>query len=241
MADKQFSIRDKDLISNPAPRIAVCLCLDVSPSMSGQQRYGAAPGLDGVPIDEMNDGLATFIRAVREDSAACRSAEIAIVEFSGAPRLVQDFTPAASVEAPTLELEMERGGTSIGTAVRMCLDLLDSRKNVYKSSGLEYYQPWLVIMTDGEPTDDSHKKVALEVSAAVEGKKLAIFPIGIGSKADMSTLGLFSPKKPPLKLKGLHFQEFFEWLSKSVSRVSQSQVGEAVKLDLDGIKGWADL
>ena len=32
-----------------------------------------------------------------------------------------------------------------------------------------------------------------------------------------------------------------EWLSRSVSRTSQSMPGDTVKLDLAGIKGWADL
>ena len=52
---------------------------------------------------------------------------------------------------------------------------------------------------------------------------------------------MFSPNRPPLKLKGLNFQEFFEWLSQSVSRVSQSTPGDKVELDIEGIKGWAQL
>ena len=57
----------------------------------------------------------------------------------------------------------------------------------------------------------------------------------------MSTLAMFSKKRPPLRLQGLNFKQFFEWLSKSVVRVSQSRPGEKVNLDLEGIKGWAEL
>jgi uncharacterized protein YegL len=38
----------------------------------------------------------------------------------------------------------------------------------------------------------------------------------------------FSKKKSPLRLQGLNFRLFFEWLSKSVVRVSQSRPGEKV-------------
>ena len=97
-------------------------------------------------------------------------------------------------------------------------------------------------MTDGMP--DS--MAALETPVAktyelINNKKLTIFPIGIGESADMNVLARFSPKRPPLRLQGLKFKEFFAWLSQSVSRTSQSTPGESVKLDVDGIKGWGEL
>ena len=57
----------------------------------------------------------------------------------------------------------------------------------------------------------------------------------------MNTLARFSPNRPPLRLDGLKFKEFFEWLSKSVARVSRSTPGDTVKLDLEGLAGWAEL
>ena len=79
----------------------------------------------------------------------------------------------------------------------------------------------------------------------VNNKKLTVFPIGIGNEADKSALEKFSPKFEPLKLQGLKFQEFFSWLSKSVSKTSQSTPGEKIPLDKEGIasfaKGWDSL
>lgn len=57
----------------------------------------------------------------------------------------------------------------------------------------------------------------------------------------MKTLARFSPKRPPLYLKDINFKAFFEWLSKSVARTSQSMPGSKVKLDVQDIGSWAEL
>ena len=43
------------------------------------------------------------------------------------------------------------GNTPMGEGVRLALDLLDKRKQEYKDKGVDYYQPWLVLMSDGQP------------------------------------------------------------------------------------------
>ena len=97
--------------------------------------------------------------------------------------------------------------------------------------------------TDGVPNGDEGElnRAMRRTTEMVNQKKLTVFPIGIGNESDMSTLNRFSPKRPALKLQGLKFREFFAWLSKSVSKTSQSIPGESVPLDVDGIKGWAEL
>ncbi len=227
--DNNLLVRLEDLVNNPTARVPVCLCLDTSGSMCG------------MPIDELNEGVRLFYDAIREDETALYSAEVSIVTFGGTAQCIVDF---ASLEvqpnAPTLSAN---GMTPMGEAVNMGLDLLEQRKEEYKDRGVDYYQPWLVLMTDGAPNGDS-AELSRAINRTVElvnQKKLTVFPIGIGPEADMGVLAQFSPKRPPLKLQGLKFREFFAWLSKSVSKTSQSTPGESVKLDVDGIKGWGEL
>ena len=125
----------------------------------------------------------------------------------------------------------------------MALELLEKRKEEYRSKGVDYYQPWLVLMTDGSPNGSTREleRAVQRTEELVRAKKLTVFPIGIGAEADMKKLEEFSPGRTPLKLQGLKFREFFTWLSRSVSKTSQSIPGESVPLDLDGIKGWGEL
>lgn len=220
----------EDLVNNPTARVPVCLCLDVSGSM------------DGEPIRELNEGVRMFYDAIHEDEVALYAAEVCIVTFGGnRAECITDFSGLErQPEPPILSAD---GMTPMGEAVNLGLDLLEKRKKEYKSKGVDYYQPWLVLMTDGAPNGDANE-LSRAIGRTVEmvtNKKLSVFPIGIGVNADMNILARFSPKRSPLKLQGLKFREFFEWLSQSVSRTSQSIPGENVTLDIDGIKGWAEL
>ena len=102
-------------------------------------------------------------------------------------------------------------------------------------------RPWLVIMSDGEPNNPATlKKVQEKIRQLEADRKLVVFAIGIGSGVNMDIMDNFSKRKAK-KLKGYKFEDFFEWLGKSVSIVSQSQVGEKVKLDTSGMDDWAEI
>lgn len=237
-------LRLEDLVNNPTARVPVCLCLDTSGSMGSGGSFlgGLFGGKSGsAPIDELNEGVKLFYDAIRDDETAMYSAEIAIVTFGGSERLIEDFS---NIERqPNVPAFMANGGTPMGEAVNLALDCLEKRKQEYKDKGVDYFQPWLVLMTDGAPNGSSSElnRAINRTVDMVNTKKLTIFPIGIGNDADMNILAKFSPKRSPLKLKGMNFKEFFQWLSQSVSRTSESMPGENISLDVDGIKGWAEL
>lgn len=225
-----LTIGAADLIDNPTPRVPVTLCLDTSGSMLGDK------------IRELVEGVNLFYDAIDEDDDAHDAAEVGIVEFNSGARLIQDFAGVEGLQQITSI--SPSGATYLGEGVNLALDTLEKRKSVYSAAGVLYYQPWLVLMTDGQPNGDhaSLEKAIQRVTDLVAAKKLTVFPIGIGADADMTVLARFSPpSRPPLRLRGLSFKEFFEWLSKSVSRVSRSTPGDTFKLDLEGLAGWAEL
>ncbi|WP_163533681.1 vWA domain-containing protein [Helicobacter suis] len=212
-----------DLADNPSKRVPVCLCLDTSGSMDGQ------------PIDELNEGVRLFYEAINDDMQAKQCADVCIVTFGDSGvRVVQDFQSIRNESAPRFSAD---GGTPMGGGVTEALNCLEKRKQEYKAKGVPYFQPWLVLMTDGQPTD-SIDSAAQKSSDMAKNKKLYIMPIVV-SGGDANTLSRFSPINPPLKLQGLNFREFFKWLSASVVKTSHSRPGE--KVSLPPKDAWADV
>lgn len=217
MSNNLMVLRERDLIENPTTRLPVCLCLDSSYSMSGS------------PINELNKGVQCFFDAIKTDEIARYSVELAVVSFNSEAETISDFS---SVDRQTITLLEADGATSMGEGVELALDLLEQRKSEFSNKGVDYYQPWLVLMSDGGPTDNISTAVR-RVQELSSKKKLTVFSVAIGDNADINVLKQFSSMKNNLVLKvksAEHFKEFFEWLSQSVSVASQSVPGDKPSL-----------
>lgn len=249
MASEAMRLNAADLMTNPTPRVPIALCLDASGSMGeivanegrdlgysyqedGQTYRAVAGGVS--KMDELNAGVRQLFDALLADPVAAVSAEVAIVSFADHAQLLLDFQALDRVGTPP-PLTAD-GNTDLGGGVELALRVLDARKAEYKSAGVDYFQPWLVLMTDGAPTTATHPAQAQRVTALEAAKKLTVFNIGIGDGADTTVLGLFSGKHPPYRLVGMNFREFFQFLSRSVAQVSQSRPGEKLQLDTNGIE-----
>ena len=251
-------LRQRALVENPDARLAICLVLDASYSMRGvvggdYKSTGRKETRDGATwtivegdnlvtrMHELNGGISQFFQELLDDPATKRAAEVCVVAFAGEAQLIRDFEPLNDSHRAIRLEATQQDQTSLGQGVELALQLLDRRKDEYKLAGVDYYQPWIVVITDGQPTDDSHRRIEGEMRKRVEEKKLTVFPIAVGGLDDLTQLAVISPGRRPLRLKGTKFREFFQWLSKSMARVSTSIPGESVPLDTEGLKDWAEL
>lgn len=215
---------DVELTIGVEPRAACLLLLDTSGSMSG------------APIAQLNEGLALLGRELATDSLAAKRAEIGIVTFGTEVQVVQDFALVDDLAIPRLEAS---GLTAMSAAILAGADLLTRRKERYKEHGIQYYRPWIFLMTDGAPTDLELWPQAVErLRKGEDAKEFTVFPIGVGS-ANFDRLGELTRHRPPLRLQGLSFREYFLWLSKSMAKVSSSRTDSAVPLE--PTSGWGEV
>ena len=209
---------------NPEPRCPCVLVVDVSSSMYG------------IKMNQLNSGIATFARELKADQLASLRTEVGIVTFGGHAEMVQDFVTADQFSPPTL---VANGTTMMSQGVNLALNKIEERKQMYRDNGIDYYRPWLFLMTDGAPTETEEvvNAMAERLKSADGDKRVAAFSVGVQG-ADMDLLTQVSPRRP-LMLKGLEFSSMFVWLSQSMSRVSRSRTDDEIELDTDGLQDWA--
>ena len=222
---EQIPFGTNDFAENPEPRVPCVLILDVSGSMAGQ------------PISELNKGLVTFKDELTADGLAMKRVEVAVITFGAQVQTVCDFTTAEGFHPPTLEAA---GLTPMGQAVHQAIDMVEARKQTYKTNGISYYRPWLFLISDGAPNDPGWEAAAQRAKTGDEAKSFALFSVGVEG-AQMDALQLFTQRQP-LKLQGLRFRDLFLWLSSSLRSVSRSTPGEDVPLaNPAGPDGWASV
>jgi uncharacterized protein YegL len=216
-------VTTNDLIENPSPRCPCMVVLDTSASMSGE------------PIQQLNAGFQHFLQALNNDEVASCSVEVAVITAGGRVNEQLPFTVAMDIDR--CDSFNANGMTPLGGAVDLALKKLEERKAQYRRAGVAYFQPWLVIISDGAP-NDHWQAAAANAKQLSSDRKLVSLVVGVEG-AEMNTLGEFS-NRPAVKLDGLKFGEFFEWLSASMSRVSNS-ASTTASVDLPAMDGWASI
>jgi uncharacterized protein YegL len=202
-----FNTRNRD------PRAACVLLLDVSESMQG------------APIRELQEGFRQFTVAIDGDPLARKRTEIAVITFDTDAQVLVPFTEGRDLEPVSLSAS---GTTNMAAGIELALDEIERRKDEYKAQGVEYYRPWIFLLTDGAPNPGPHFEQAVyDLGLAQQSKRVVVFAVGVGPRVDFDTLRRVSVERSPLRLSGLNFGAMFQWLSNSMGVVSSSNAFEA--------------
>ena len=205
-----------------------CFVLDTSGSMSGE------------PIHELNQGLKEFHQEIHDDETTSQRLEVAIVTFNDRINTLQEPALVDSFLPPQL---IAGGYTKLVDGVREAIRLVDGHKQWYRQTGQQYLRPWIVLITDGAPDPGQDVDgLAREIKEGMDDKKFVFLAVGV-QQADMKVLkkisgSLNGQPVDPLRLKGLKFSEFFQWMSASMSVISSSAEGD--RLALPSPSSWME-
>jgi len=205
-------------------RCPVCLTLDTSSSMMGE------------PINELKNGVETFIEEVLNDKEASRRIDLCIIKYGGSVEIVQEFQPIDQVNKEEILSKLTcQQDTPMGQALKLSLEEIGRWKDHLRKQGVNYYRPWHINITDGYPTDFSKNDVLYQELASFfkkwkEHKKLIPWAFGT-STADFDFLKGLYPDGHVYKLQGINFRNVFKWLSASISRITRSEPNAQAIID----------
>lgn len=252
--DIQQTIKEKTNINNwgqeSTPvnntRFPIVLVLDESSSMQGHGK-----------IDQINSGLQTLRQGLDLYSKGLeltdithsgdgvnnplKRVDISVITFGSNTKVIHPFSKIEQFNPPILH---PNGLTPMGSAILESIRLVQDRTSQYKSMDVEYYRPWIFLITDGEPTDmkrgdDMWQKIKHSVNEAEKNGDFLFFTVGV-DQADMNLLADLSVNnRPPIKLKEGYSSNMFSWINDSLLKITSSKPGEKVQLeDPTGPNGW---
>ena len=216
-------VTEGDFNRSTKKRLPICFCLDVSGSMVSLMENGQPR------IEELNRTFQNFIETMKMDDVVAQSADIAVVTFGGNVEILSPFAPLDRQRISRINVN-SRSFTPMGEGIITSLKLLDARKEAYKRKGLKYYQPWLVVLTDGEPEGPNAQINFEEALSAVNqlenSGKIVVFNIALGNDVNFYNIGRLSTahSEPIYANNASDLKKFFKFLGSTLGTVSRGQI-----------------
>ena len=228
MAESGLVRIENDVFASGRFRTPVCICIDVSASMREI--------VDGVVFDtgriEMHDGevwkvveggvsrmqkTVEFLKEFKRvllDNGSEESVDLCIVTFSDDARVAMHFTPLGKAVIP--DSFEASGGTNLGLALKIGLKAIDDRIDIYRSEGVEYFPPLMIVMSDGTMNGDYmmfDEMCGIIHRNESQRGRLRVIPVALDDKKGKRHMDAISIKGSV----GLHDPEFlrsvFEWIN----------------------------
>jgi uncharacterized protein YegL len=205
----------------------------------------------GTGIDQLNAALVKLKEDILSDSTLTQRLEVGIVCFDDDARVERPIDlVTVDTDMPMLNIG---GTTNVVAGLNKAMEIVEDRKQFYKSNGEQYYRPFIVLFTDGAPTNTPEEIEALDlkIQQMADNKKFVFIPFGVEG-ADMQLLAKLAVQSADERLKNqakawqmkdlTKFGEVFAFVSSSISEAINkggaqtatisNDVAQAVTFDL---------
>lgn len=175
--------------------------------------------MDGAPIDELNAALSKVKEDILCDPLLANRLEIGIVAFDDEGRIERPIDLISGDSSfPVLTIG---GTTNLVSGMNIAMSMVEDRKSFYKANGEQYYRPYIVLITDGEPTNTSDEIDALdaEIQSKSDEKRFVFIPFATKSVTTegMKLLAKLTAQSADERLKN----RGSVWLMKDVSKFGE--------------------
>lgn len=202
---------NSDVIDSGQQRLVCVLLLDTSASMDEGQ---------------LKEGIRQFFQALKEDPYATARVEVCIITFDDEARITLPCKSVPELFMPDISCG---GMTAMHQAVDLALEQIEVRKAQYKKVGVDYFRPWLFLLTDGYANDADNGAFQRLVEAQA-GAHVTAFPVAIGNATDDETLHQLREDHMIFRLDEKNVVKLFNYLSNSVTAASRSKPGDRMAM-----------
>lgn len=242
-----------DFVSNPEPRIPICFCVDIGETMLKLNKDDGGK----LRIDRILDGIGKFCTQLQGEGKIANSVDVAVLGYADKPYLLLDFTNVSAYDMtckPVVDSSFDTSHpVNMGRGVLEAIDRLNARKKIYKNAAVEYYAPWLVLISDicssgnsfvselneaqEKTTDLVSRNRLVHVSGLISSEYSDVDDLKMRYKELYDVFGGFSEYEDlPLVLNPAdEFDKFFTWLGKAVSD------GNGGSLDFSAFTDWGNV
>ncbi len=199
-------IKIKAFTTQAARPLPVVILADVSGSMSGDGK-----------IQALNLAVREMLNAFKDEDDLRAEIHLAVITFGGEATIYLPLSRAA--EASWTDLGAS-GGTPMGAAFALARTLIEDHEMVPSRA----YRPTLVLVSDGQPTDEWKQQLAGLLQSERGGKAFRM-ALAIGADADHAVLQEFLANAEARVYRAdeaRQIHKFFQLVTMSVSARSRS-------------------
>ena len=201
-------------ITNLIPHCPVIMVLDTSHSMWGQG------------LSDLKQSLQEFSRILCQETFQDALIDIETIRMGENFGILEPFTSMQDSNVASMEIR-PKGDTPLGASLELALSELRDRLDWYRSNGINFVMPQMIVLSDGESSDD-FSQPALIIRDMVQKGELACRAIALGARPNYFALQKFAGDSV-VKSVGASMKESFQNVGRVVSQEYEDKAEEIIK------------